>query len=100
MADDARGNGSRGGPAINGDAYKIVDHDYDVVVVGAGGAGLRSTFGMAMTGLKTACITKLFPTPSHTVAAQGGISAPFGHMGPHHWRCHTYATLQGSDWLA
>src|SRR5258708_9949861 len=99
MADDARGNGSRGGPAINGDAYKIVDHDYDVVVVGAGGGGLRFPFGMGVTGLKTACITKLFPTRSHTVAAQGGISAALGNMGPDDWRWHMYDTVKGSDWL-
>ena len=81
------------------DAYKIVDHSYDVVVVGAGGAGLRATFGMAASGLKTACITKVFPTRSHTVAAQGGISAALGNMGDDDWRWHMYDTVKGSDWL-
>ncbi len=81
------------------ESYKIVDHTYDVVVVGAGGAGLRATFGMAEQGLKTACITKVFPTRSHTVAAQGGISASLGNMGPDDWRWHMYDTVKGSDWL-
>ncbi len=80
-------------------AYKIIDHTYDVVVVGAGGAGLRATFGMAAKGLKTACITKVFPTRSHTVAAQGGISAALGNMGEDDWRWHMYDTVKGSDWL-
>ena len=80
-------------------AYQIVDHHYDVVVVGAGGAGLRATFGMAQKGLKTACITKVFPTRSHTVAAQGGISAALGNMGEDDWRFHMYDTIKGSDWL-
>jgi succinate dehydrogenase / fumarate reductase flavoprotein subunit len=80
-------------------AYKIVDHAYDVVVVGAGGAGLRATMGAAETGLKTACITKVFPTRSHTVAAQGGIAASLGNMGPDHWTWHMYDTVKGSDWL-
>jgi succinate dehydrogenase / fumarate reductase flavoprotein subunit len=80
-------------------AYKIIDHTYDVVVVGAGGAGLRATFGMAEKGLKTACITKVFPTRSHTVAAQGGISAALGNMGDDDWRYHMYDTIKGSDWL-
>ena len=75
-------------PRINGTAYPIVDHEYDVVVVGAGGAGLRATFGMAEKGLKTASITKVFPTRSHTVAAQGGISAALGNMGEDDWRWH------------
>ncbi|SEP67252.1 succinate dehydrogenase subunit A [Ectothiorhodospira magna] len=79
--------------------YKIVDHAYDVVVVGAGGAGLRATFGMAEKGLKTACVTKVFPTRSHTVAAQGGISAALGNMGEDDWRWHMYDTVKGSDWL-
>jgi succinate dehydrogenase / fumarate reductase flavoprotein subunit len=87
------------GPAINGQAYKIVDHTYDVVVVGAGGAGLRATFGMAEKGLRTACITKVFPTRSHTVAAQGGMSASLGNMGEDDWRWHMYDTIKGSDWL-
>jgi succinate dehydrogenase / fumarate reductase, flavoprotein subunit len=93
------GNSSAPGPAMGGKAYKIVDHLYDVVVVGAGGAGLRATFGMAAKGLKTACITKVFPTRSHTVAAQGGISAALGNMGPDDWRWHMYDTVKGSDWL-
>ncbi len=80
-------------------AYQIVDHTYDVVVVGAGGAGLRATLGLAEAGLKTACITKVFPTRSHTVAAQGGISASLGNMGPDDWRWHMYDTVKGSDWL-
>ena len=80
-------------------AYDIIEHEYDVVVVGAGGAGLRATFGMAAKGLKTACITKVFPTRSHTVAAQGGISAALGNMGPDDWRWHMYDTVKGSDWL-
>ncbi|MBT8061945.1 MAG: FAD-binding protein, partial [Gammaproteobacteria bacterium] len=71
-------------------AYKLIEHEYDVVVVGAGGAGLRATMGMAATGLSTACISKLFPTRSHTVAAQGGISAALGNMGPDDWRWHMY----------
>ena len=79
--------------------YKIVDHSYDVVVVGAGGAGLRATFGMAAAGLSTACITKVFPTRSHTVAAQGGMSAALGNMGEDHWTYHMYDTVKGSDWL-
>jgi succinate dehydrogenase / fumarate reductase flavoprotein subunit len=86
-------------PQINGKAYPIVDHNYDVVVVGAGGAGLRATFGMAEKGLRTACITKVFPTRSHTVAAQGGISAALGNMGEDDWRWHMYDTIKGSDWL-
>ena len=81
------------------DAYKIIDHVYDVVVVGAGGAGLRATMGSAEAGLKTACVTKVFPTRSHTVAAQGGIAASLGNMGPDHWTWHMYDTVKGSDWL-
>jgi succinate dehydrogenase / fumarate reductase flavoprotein subunit len=80
-------------------AYEFIDHTYDVVVVGAGGAGLRATFGMAEKGLKTACITKVFPTRSHTVAAQGGVSAALGNMGEDDWRWHMYDTVKGSDWL-
>jgi succinate dehydrogenase / fumarate reductase flavoprotein subunit len=80
-------------------AYKIIEHKYDVVVVGAGGAGLRATFGLAQKGLKTACVTKVFPTRSHTVAAQGGISAALGNMGEDDWRFHFYDTVKGSDWL-
>ena len=80
-------------------AYQIIDHTYDVVVVGAGGSGLRTTMGAAQSGLKTACITKVFPTRSHTVAAQGGIAASLGNMGPDHWTWHMYDTVKGSDWL-
>ena len=79
--------------------YKFIDHSYDVVVVGAGGAGLRATFGLAHSGLSTACITKVFPTRSHTVAAQGGSSAALGNMGEDDWRWHMYDTVKGSDWL-
>ena len=80
-------------------SYKIIDHEYDVVVVGAGGAGLRAGFGCAEKGLKTAFVTKVFPTRSHTVAAQGGISAALGNMGEDDWRFHFYDTIKGSDWL-
>jgi succinate dehydrogenase / fumarate reductase flavoprotein subunit len=80
-------------------SYKVVDHTYDVVVVGAGGAGLRATFGMAVKGLRTACVTKVFPTRSHTVAAQGGISAALGNMSEDDWRWHFYDTVKGADWL-
>jgi len=80
-------------------SYNIVDHEFDVVVVGAGGAGLRATFGMAQKGLSTACVSKVFPTRSHTVAAQGGISAALGNMGEDDWRWHMFDTVKGSDWL-
>ncbi|KAJ3011470.1 succinate dehydrogenase flavoprotein subunit [Thoreauomyces humboldtii] len=80
-------------------AYPIIDHTYDAIVVGAGGAGLRAAFGLAKEGLKTACITKLFPTRSHTVAAQGGINAALGNMSEDDWRWHMYDTVKGSDWL-
>ena len=80
-------------------AYKVIDHSYDVVVVGAGGAGLRATMGAGEQGLKTACVTKVFPTRSHTVAAQGGIAAALGNMGPDRWQWHMYDTVKGSDWL-
>ncbi|MDG1250033.1 MAG: succinate dehydrogenase flavoprotein subunit [Gammaproteobacteria bacterium] len=80
-------------------SYEITDHTYDVLVVGAGGAGLRATLGMAASGLSTACITKVFPTRSHTVAAQGGMSASLGNMGDDDWRWHMYDTVKGSDWL-
>lgn len=80
-------------------AYKITEHKYDMVVVGAGGAGLRATFGLAQKGLQTVCLTKVFPTRSHTVAAQGGISAALGNMGEDDWRYHFYDTIKGSDWL-
>ena len=80
-------------------SYKIIQHTYDVIVVGAGGAGLRATFGMAQKGLKTACLTKVFPTRSHTVAAQGGMSAALGNMGEDQWQWHFYDTIKGADWL-
>jgi succinate dehydrogenase / fumarate reductase flavoprotein subunit len=98
----ATANGKANGaaaPGINGKAYPIVDHKYDVVVVGAGGAGLRATLGCAQAGLKTACITKVFPTRSHTVAAQGGVAASLGNMGPDSWQWHMFDTVKGSDWL-
>ena len=79
--------------------YEFIDHSYDVVVIGAGGAGLRATFGLADAGFNTACVTKVFPTRSHTVAAQGGISAALGNMGEDDWRWHMYDTVKGSDWL-
>ncbi|MEX0627075.1 MAG: succinate dehydrogenase flavoprotein subunit, partial [Cucumibacter sp.] len=82
-----------------GPAYETFTHDFDVVVVGAGGSGLRATLGMAEQGLRTACITKVFPTRSHTVAAQGGIAASLGNMGPDSWQWHMYDTIKGSDWL-
>lgn len=81
------------------DSYKIIDHNYDTVVVGAGGSGLRATMGSAEAGLKTACITKVFPTRSHTVAAQGGIAASLGNNSPDHWTWHMFDTVKGSDWL-
>ena len=84
---------------MNKEDYKFIDHQYDVIVVGAGGAGLRATLGCAQSGLKTACISKVFPTRSHTVAAQGGISAALGNMGEDNWRWHMYDTVKGADWL-
>jgi succinate dehydrogenase / fumarate reductase flavoprotein subunit len=99
-ASSGKSNGAASGTVnIGGNAYTVIDHEYDVVVVGAGGAGLRATFGLAEKGLKTACITKVFPTRSHTVAAQGGISASLGNMGADDWRWHMYDTVKGSDWL-
>ena len=95
-------NGSNGGaaaPSINGRAYRVEDHVYDVVVVGAGGAGLRAVVGCSEAGLRTACISKVFPTRSHTVAAQGGIAAALGNMSDDDWRWHMYDTVKGSDWL-
>ena len=92
-------NGGNAGPAINGRAYPIEDHAYDVVIIGAGGAGLRAVVGCSEAGLRTACITKVFPTRSHTVAAQGGIAAALGNMGEDDWRWHMYDTVKGSDWL-
>jgi succinate dehydrogenase / fumarate reductase, flavoprotein subunit len=87
------------GPNINGRAYPLIDHSYEVVVIGAGGAGLRAVVGCSEAGLRTACITKVFPTRSHTVAAQGGIAAALGNMGADDWRWHMYDTVKGSDWL-
>ncbi|MCU0817835.1 MAG: succinate dehydrogenase flavoprotein subunit [Beijerinckiaceae bacterium] len=84
---------------INGRAYPVTDHTFDVVVVGAGGAGLRATVGCSQAGLRTACITKVFPTRSHTVAAQGGVAAALGNMGQDEWKWHMYDTVKGSDWL-
>ena len=78
-------------------SYEIEDHVYDAIVVGAGGAGLRAAMGIAESGLKTACISKVFPTRSHTVAAQGGIAASLGNMGPDKWQWHMYDTVKGSD---
>jgi succinate dehydrogenase / fumarate reductase flavoprotein subunit len=95
-------NGSSSGtgaPSVNGRAYPIEDHSYDVVVVGAGGAGLRAVVGCSEAGLRTACISKVFPTRSHTVAAQGGIAASLGNMGEDDWRWHMYDTVKGADWL-
>eukprot|EP01082_Thalassiosira_pseudonana_P000273 g367.t1 g367 contig1:885954-886965(-) len=79
--------------------YTIVDHTYDALVIGAGGSGLRAAMGLSEAGFKTACVSKLFPTRSHTVAAQGGINAALGNMGPDDWRWHMYDTVKGSDWL-
>src|SRR6188474_511340 len=98
MAANGKTNGG-GAPSMNGRAYPIEDHSYDVVVVGAGGAGLRAVVGCAKAGLRTACITKVFPTRSHTVAAQGGIAAALGNMGEDDWRWHMYDTVKGADWL-
>jgi succinate dehydrogenase / fumarate reductase flavoprotein subunit len=95
----ASGSGNGGVPGINGRAYPIEDHTYDVIVVGAGGSGLRAVVGCSEAGLRTACISKVFPTRSHTVAAQGGISAALGNMGEDDWRWHMYDTVKGSDWL-
>lgn len=95
----ANGKNGSGAPKVNGKAYPIEDHTFDVVVVGAGGSGLRAVVGCAEAGLKTACITKVFPTRSHTVAAQGGIAAALGNMGEDDWRFHMYDTVKGSDWL-
>ena len=81
------------------DTYEIIDHTHDVLVVGAGGAGLRSTLGMTAAGLSTACVTKVFPTRSHTVAAQGGVGAALGNMQEDTWQWHMYDTVKGSDWL-
>jgi len=90
---------SRPAPAYAGQAYAITDHTFDVVVVGAGGAGLRATVGCSQAGLRTACISKVFPTRSHTVAAQGGVAASLGNMGKDSWQWHMFDTVKGSDWL-
>jgi succinate dehydrogenase / fumarate reductase flavoprotein subunit len=95
----AANGSSASAPKVNGHAYPIEDHSYDVVVVGAGGSGLRAVVGCSEAGLKTACITKVFPTRSHTVAAQGGIAASLGNMGEDDWRWHMYDTVKGADWL-
>ena len=79
--------------------YTVIDHEYDAIVVGAGGAGLRAAFGLSEAGFKTACISKLFPTRSHTVAAQGGINAALGNMHEDDWKYHFYDTVKGADWL-
>jgi succinate dehydrogenase / fumarate reductase, flavoprotein subunit len=90
---------SKNGTAANGAAYPITDHSFDVVVIGAGGSGLRATVGCSQAGLRTACVTKVFPTRSHTVAAQGGVAASLANMGPDNWKWHMYDTVKGSDWL-
>ena len=92
-------NGAASSISVGGRAYPITDHSYDVVVVGAGGAGLRAVVGCAQAGLSVACISKVFPTRSHTVAAQGGVAAALGNMGPDDWKWHMYDTVKGSDWL-
>ena len=101
QATNGAGNGAANGSAfaINGKAYPITDHTFDVVIVGAGGAGLRATVGCSQAGLRTACISKVFPTRSHTVAAQGGVAASLANMGPDNWKWHMYDTVKGSDWL-
>ena len=98
MASNGATNGS-GAFSINGRAYPVTDHTFDVVIVGAGGAGLRATVGCSQAGLRTACVTKVFPTRSHTVAAQGGVAASLANMGPDNWKWHMYDTVKGSDWL-
>ncbi len=95
----SNGSGAPNQFAVNGRAYPYTDHTFDVVVVGAGGAGLRAALGCSQAGLKTACISKVFPTRSHTVAAQGGIAASLGNMGEDDWRWHMYDSVKGSDWL-
>ncbi len=99
MLNGVEGTGPITSFAIGDRAYRIIEHEHDVVIVGAGGAGLRAAVGCAEAGLKAACITKVFPTRSHTVAAQGGIAAALGNMGPDDWRWHMYDTVKGSDWL-
>jgi succinate dehydrogenase / fumarate reductase flavoprotein subunit len=99
MASPNKTSGPPKAVTIGGRAYPVIDHSYDVLVVGAGGSGLRATLGASQAGLKTACITKVFPTRSHTVAAQGGIAASLGNMGADDWRWHMYDTVKGADWL-
>ncbi len=91
--------GANAAPAVGRAAYPIIDHDFDVVVIGAGGSGLRAVVGCSEAGLRTAAVSKVFPTRSHTVAAQGGIAASLGNMGPDNWKWHMYDTVKGSDWL-
>jgi succinate dehydrogenase / fumarate reductase flavoprotein subunit len=98
MASNGTLNGGAA-PSRVGPAYPITDHSFDVIVVGAGGAGLRATVGCSQAGLRTACISKVFPTRSHTVAAQGGVAASLANMGPDNWKWHMYDTVKGSDWL-
>ncbi len=98
-SEDIGGSGPVTTFSAGGRAYEIIEHEYDVVIIGAGGAGLRAVVGCARAGLKTACLTKVFPTRSHTVAAQGGIAASLGNMGPDDWRWHMYDTVKGADWL-
>ncbi len=99
MAVAEQNAGGKAAFSVGGRAYQFIDHTFDVVVVGAGGAGLRAVVGASEAGLSTACITKVFPTRSHTVAAQGGVAASLGNMGPDDWRWHMYDTVKGSDWL-
>ncbi len=99
MVTNASAGHNGAAPGQNGKTYPITDHTFDVVVVGAGGAGLRATVGCSQAGLRTACVTKVFPTRSHTVAAQGGVAASLGNMGSDNWKWHMYDTVKGSDWL-
>jgi succinate dehydrogenase / fumarate reductase flavoprotein subunit len=99
MAKSRKSAAEPASPLIGGRAYPVIDHAYDVIVVGAGGAGLRATLGASQAGLRTACLSKVFPTRSHTVAAQGGIAAALGNMGADDWRWHMYDTVKGADWL-
>ena len=96
---DKRNASAKHSPAQKKANYKVIDHKYDALVVGAGGAGLRAAYGLSNAGFKTAVITKLFPTRSHTVAAQGGINAALAHMDQDKWEYHFYDTVKGSDWL-
>src|SRR6476620_5426070 len=99
MAAQGNGKATNGsGPATNGKSYPIEDHTYDVVVVGAGGAGVRAVVGCSAAGLRLACMTKVFPTRSHTVAPESRVSASLGNMHPDRWPRHLYDTVKGSDW--